>query len=169
MQSRVERSLHLGSVFLHENVLSLRGSRKCLNWSFLSLPFVWCSFYQELQYKSLQRGLTIPWRLWYRHLLKTYCHKFLQKVEGKVLIYLQISIIHFQQYSIGHHCQPKSHFSFSLSVVNNPNQSNRQQAQDMVRAMQGEMFCILLRLSKKVQITGLHLSTLTFYQAFKLT
>jgi len=39
----------------------------------------------------------------------------------------------------------------------------------MVRAMQGEMFCILLRLSKKVQITGLHLSTLTFYQAFKLT
>jgi len=72
MQSEVEQSVRLGSVFSDEDVASLRGSRKFQVRAFLSLSFVWCGYYQTLQYKSLHRGLTIPWRLWYRHLLKTY-------------------------------------------------------------------------------------------------
>jgi len=40
MQSEVEQSVRLGSLFSDEDVLSLRGSRKFQVWSLLSLPFV---------------------------------------------------------------------------------------------------------------------------------
>ena len=94
MQSGVEQSVRLGILFLHKDVCSLRRSREFQVRDFLSLSFTWCGFYQELQYKSLHGSLTIPWRLWYRHLLKTYGHGFLQKVKVKVLIYLKMSTIH---------------------------------------------------------------------------
>jgi len=94
MRSVVERSLSLVNSFLHEDVLSLRGSREFQIRGFLSLSFEWFSLYKELQYKSLQGDLKIPWRLYYRHLLKTYIHGFLQKVKVIVLIYLHIYTIH---------------------------------------------------------------------------
>jgi hypothetical protein len=56
MRSGVEQRLCLDSLFLHEDVASLRGSREFQLRSFLSLSFEWCGFYQELQYKSLQGG-----------------------------------------------------------------------------------------------------------------
>jgi len=48
------------------------------------------------------------------------------------------------------------------------NQMGQKDAQ-LVMSSVSANFQLLLRLSKKVQITGLHLSTLSFYQAFKLT
>jgi hypothetical protein len=88
MRSVIERSVRLVTAFLHEYMRSLRGSRKCYIRSVLYLSFVWCGYYQELQYKSLHRGLLLPWRRWYRHLLKTYGHGFLQKVKVLVVMYV---------------------------------------------------------------------------------
>jgi hypothetical protein len=87
MRSVMERSVRLVNSYLHKDAVSLRGSRKFQVWDFLSVSYEWFSLCKELQYKSLHRDLTIPWRRWYRHLLKTYGHGFLQKVEVKVLMY----------------------------------------------------------------------------------
>ena len=82
MRKREERRMW-GSVMYVQRKLFVSSEGAGCVWigAFLSLSFERCGVCYDLQYKRLHRGLLRLWRRWYRHLLKTYNHGFLQKVE----------------------------------------------------------------------------------------